>query len=175
MRKHSIALVIREPGGTRAGSASDPGAGRKDGGPPEVGERFALRWLLVRRPDDDEDLPGVWGLPAGTRGPGETDRELVRRIGQEKLALEVEPGGAVASGSAVRPGYRLDMHLWTAEIVGGDPRVDLADAPAGVTRYAAWRWDDPAALEEGARRGSLCCRLGVDLASGAREHRRSSP
>lgn len=175
MRKHSIALVIREPGGSRAGSASDPGAARNDGRPPEERDRFARRWLLVRRPDDDEDLPGVWGLPAGTRSPGETDLDLVRRIGREKLALHVEPGASVASGSAVRPGYRLDMSLWTAEIVEGEPRVGGGRTAASVTRYAAWRWDDPAALEEGARRGSLCCRLGIDLASGAPEQRQSSP
>src|SRR5690606_2237065 len=32
----------------------------------------ATQVLLVQRPDDDEDLPGVWGLPAATLRDGET-------------------------------------------------------------------------------------------------------
>ena len=31
--------------------------------------------LLVRRPDDDESLPGVWGLPAASLRAGESERE----------------------------------------------------------------------------------------------------
>jgi ADP-ribose pyrophosphatase YjhB (NUDIX family) len=162
MRKRSIALVIPEPAGTRTDPADHVGEEGRSG---NLREGAARRWLLVLRPEDDEDLPGVWGLPAGTQHPGETDRELVRRIGREKLALQVEPGVSIAAGSAVRPAYRLDMSLWTAEIVAGEPRVEGTDAPGATTRYAAWRWADPSALETGARQGSLCCRLGIDMAS----------
>ena len=28
---------------------------------------------VVRRPDDDESLPGVWGLPAASLGEGESE------------------------------------------------------------------------------------------------------
>ena len=153
--KRSIALVIRESEGVRRR------AGCGDGAP----------WLLVRRPDDDEDLPGVWGLPAGTLAPDELPEDLVRRIGREKLGVTIEPGAAVAKGTTVRATYDLEMDLWTATIVAGDPDVagepDVADpGPGGrvaITRYAEWKWGDPAALEDGARAGSLCCRLGLAL------------
>lgn len=153
--KRSIALVIRE---------SDPESRGVVGcGPGD-------RWLVVKRPDDDEDLPGVWGLPAGTRGQGETREDLIRRIGREKLGVALDPGASVAAGSTRRPAYRLDMDLWTATIIDGEPAVqcgtdDVAptDDAASTTHYVAWRWDDPSALEDGARRGSLCCRLGLEL------------
>ena len=149
--KRSIALVIRH-----GEDVSAPGCGA---GP---------RWLLVLRPDDDEDLPGVWGLAAGTLEAGETPEQLVRRIGREKLGLRVDPGAHVASGSAARSPYTLVMELWTATIVEGNPEVS-GPVPSGRTRYAAWKWDDPAALEEGARAGSLCCRLGLQAAGYAAE------
>ena len=47
--------------------------------------------LLVRRPDDDESLPGVWGLPAASLRPGESELDAVRRAGRDKLGLEVLP------------------------------------------------------------------------------------
>lgn len=149
--KRSIALVIREPG-----AADDGPLGC---GPPP-------RWLLVRRPDDDEDLPGVWGLPAGSLEPGETDLDLVHRIGREKLGLEVEPGVAIASGSVQRSAYRLVMELWTATGAEREPSVSGGDdeAAGGRTIYSDWKWDDPSALEAGAREGSLCCRLGLEAA-----------
>ena len=45
--------------------------------------------LLVRRPDDDDDLPGVWGLPAASLAEGESEEDAVRRAGREKLGVEV--------------------------------------------------------------------------------------
>lgn len=151
MTREAIALIIREPGPEGAHL-------------PACGPRS--RWLLVRRPDDDEDLPGVWGLPAGTRRSEETDADLVRRIGRDKLGVAVEPEVPVAGGSAERPAYRLEMRLWTATIVGGEPTVDVAASDASpVTRYTSWRWGDASDLGEGAARGSLCCRLGMEVAA----------
>lgn len=144
-RKRSIALVIREH--------DDDGR--------VTGCGATGRWLVVRRPDDDEDLPGVWGLPAGTSAPHESEEDLVRRIGREKLGVRLEPGARVASGSTERPGYTLEMDLWTARLGSGG--VDLGRGPETTTRYSDWKWDGPLALEDGARAGSLCCRLGLEL------------
>ena len=150
MIKRSVALVIREPDdGVLGVSGCGPGA----------------RWLLVQRPADDEDLPGIWGLPAGTLLAAETAEALVRRIGRDKLGVELDPGAVVAAGSAERATYRLDMDLWTATITAGAPDpAGSANERAAQTRYAACRWDHASALEDGARKGSLCCRLGVELA-----------
>ena len=148
--RRSIAVIVRETGDDADVVGCGPGP----------------LWLLVRRPEDDEDLPGVWGLPAGTAEPGETDLDLVRRIGVEKLGVELDPGARVAVGSVERADYTLEMELWTAAIVAGrpDPDTPRSGNASGRTRYADWRWEDPSALEPGARDGSLCCRLGLGVA-----------
>lgn len=126
----------------------------------------APRWLLVRRPDDDPDLPGVWGLPAGSHAEGEMDGALVRRIGLEKLGVETEDLGRLSEGHVDRRGYRLEMRLHAARIVAGEPRVP--QAVPGVTQYSEWDWKPPAELRRGADRGSLCCRLALGLAGDGR-------
>ncbi len=145
----AMALVIEDPGTA--------------GGAP--------RWLLVRRPDDDPDLPGVWGLPAGSHAEGEMDKALVRRIGREKLGVETEDLGCLSEGHLDRPGYRLEMRLHAARIVAGEPRVP--QAVPGVTQYSEWDWKPPAELRRGADRGSLCCRLALDLARDGRSRVRA--
>ncbi len=138
--KRSIAVLIEEP-------RVPPAA---------TGES---RWLLVRRPPDDEDLPDAWGLPAGSFRAGESEEALVRRIGREKLGVELRPARALLSGHALRPRCRLEMTLWAAQIERGTPEVP--QPAAGVTRYRDWGWRTPNALRPAAERGSLCCRLGL--------------
>ena len=145
--RHAIALIIEQPGRPGAPEAAD---GRP-------------RWLTVRRPDDDPDLPGVWGLPAGSHAEGETAEDLVRRIGREKLGVETVDLGPLSDGCVDRDGYRLSMRLRAARIQSGDPRVP--QPVPGVTQYSAWRWQASTALRDGAERGSLCCRLALDMAS----------
>src|SRR5215510_3004542 len=66
--------------------------------------------LSVRRPDDDDELPGVWGLPAGTLRPSETIKDLIGRIGRDKLGVELTPVRKVASGRQMR---RLYLWRWS--------------------------------------------------------------
>jgi 8-oxo-dGTP diphosphatase len=113
--------------------------------------------LLVQRPDDDADLPGVWGLPAASLGEGERWEDAARRAGREKLGVELTLHGVLQHGTLQRAGYTLDMRLHAAEIAAGEPHVpqDRVD----VTQYQAWRWGEPAALQPAAERGSLCSQL----------------
>ena len=104
--------------------------------------------LLVRRPDDDEDLPGAWGLPAATLADGESEEDAVRRAGRDKLGVEVRPLRAV--------GVEGFMTGWEAELVFGEPAVPQ---PGPHTQYAELRWGDPSELVHAARRGSLCSRV----------------
>ena len=53
--------------------------------------------LLVRRPEDDESLPGVWGLPAASLAGSESEEDAVRRAGREELGVEVVPVRPVGS------------------------------------------------------------------------------
>jgi 8-oxo-dGTP diphosphatase len=130
--KHSVAVVIR--------NAAQPD-----------------QVLTVLRPEDDADLPNVWGLPAGTLHPGETWEAAVRRVGLVKLGVQLKVGGEVQRGSTERRNYRLDMRLYEAEIEKGHPFVPQPDRE--YTQYSKWKWGIAADLEPAAQRGSLCSRL----------------
>ena len=121
------------------------------------------RWLVVERPPDDEDLPGVWGLPAGSFGEDETVDQLIGRIGRDKLGVELEAGARLNEGVAERPWGRLEMTLWSARIRSGTPEVP--QPVDDITQYVDTRWAYPIDLVPGAREGSLCCRLAVRWAA----------
>jgi 8-oxo-dGTP diphosphatase len=126
--KQSVSLVIEGPGGL----------------------------LLVRRPERDESLPGEWGLPAATLRPGEDEEDAVRRAGRDKLGVEVRPLRALGEVAAERPGYRILMRDWEAEIAAGQPAVPQSGEG---TQYEELRWGEPAELVPAARSGSLCARV----------------
>ena len=107
--------------------------------------------LLVKRPEDDESLPGVWGLPAASLRPGESEQDALRRAGREKLGVEVRPLRLLGEETG-----RIAMRDWVAEIVSGTPSVPQ---PGAGTQYEAWRWGAAAELEPAARAGSLCARV----------------
>lgn len=106
--------------------------------------------LMLRRPDDDDELPGVWGLPAGSLGAGETSADVVQRVGNQKLGVDLEAGQVLASGRQDRGSYILEMDLIAA---------GMTDTP---TR-GEWKWAEPDVLEPGRRSGSLCCGLALEL------------
>jgi 8-oxo-dGTP diphosphatase len=113
--------------------------------------------LLVRRPDDDDDLPGAWGLPAASLAEGESEEDAVRRAAREKLGVDVRPLRPVGGEGA--------MTDWQAEVVRGEPAVPQ-DGPN--TQYTELRRGDLRDLIPAARRGSLCSRVllrarGVDF------------
>jgi ADP-ribose pyrophosphatase YjhB (NUDIX family) len=135
--KRSVALVIRQPGSGR-------------------------RVLVVKRPPDDEDLPNVWGLPAGSLRVGESWSQAVERAAREKLGVEVEAGALLNEGRADRRGYVLHMRLYEAALLDGQPDVD--QPVRGTTRYVSWTWAEPEVLATAAEAGSLCSRLFLEVA-----------
>jgi ADP-ribose pyrophosphatase YjhB (NUDIX family) len=113
--------------------------------------------LAVKRPDEPgEELPGVWGLPATTLLDGEGGEDGVRRIGNDKLGVELTPLRTVASGERQRAGYVLRMTLHEA-LMDGEPSISRAGGPA--TQYTAFDWLRESAFSEAAEKGSLCCAL----------------
>jgi ADP-ribose pyrophosphatase YjhB (NUDIX family) len=112
--------------------------------------------LLVRRPDDDESLPGHWGLPAASLHEGESEVEALRRAGREKLGVELELLGPIGEDEAERGAHRIEMRDWAAAIAAGEPAVPQ---PGEGTQYVDWRWGDAAELAPAARAGSLCARV----------------
>lgn len=115
------------------------------------------RVLIVQRPPDDADLPDAWGLPAASLQEGEAWREAVMRAGREKLGVQLEVGAELQRGTLERAAYTLEMRLYEARIVAGEPVVPQAET--SVTQYQAWRWGKAVDLAPAATRGSLCCRL----------------
>jgi hypothetical protein len=55
------------------------------------------------------------------------------------------------------------MRLYAARISAGAPHVPQPNT--AVTQYRAWKWDTAAVLQPAAQRGSLCCRLFLDVKS----------
>jgi 8-oxo-dGTP diphosphatase len=110
--------------------------------------------LIVRRPDDDDSLPGLWGLPAVSLGENEPEREAVCRAGASKLGAEVRPLEVLGEAQAERADHRIVMRDWRVELVAGEPSVPQAGAG---TQYTALRWGTAADLVPAARVGSLCC------------------
>jgi ADP-ribose pyrophosphatase YjhB (NUDIX family) len=126
--KHSVSLVIEGPGGL----------------------------LLVRRPEEDESLPGEWGLPAATLRPGEREEDAVRRAGRDKLGVEVRLVRALGEESGERSAYRIHMRDWAVDIAAGEPVVPQ---PGEGTQYQSLRWGEVEELVPAARHGSLCARV----------------
>ena len=120
------------------------------------------RVLLVRRPDDDDDFPGAWGLPAATCIAPETLEDAARRIGQFKLGVDVQLGRVIGSGVQERDDYVIEMHLFEAWLDGMDPKLAVDSEDSGLTYYASWRWGKSSDLVESACMGSLCSRVLLD-------------
>ena len=119
--------------------------------------------LLVCRPTDDVEFPGMWGLPAASLLAGETYQKAARRVGAQKLGTEVRVGKSIGSGSQDRCCYSLKMRLYRAALLRDLPALPGTDRRPGITpemtMYVSWRWGAAWELEESARRGSLCSRL----------------
>ncbi|MDA1188937.1 MAG: NUDIX hydrolase [Chloroflexi bacterium] len=138
--KHSVALAVR-----------------RDGMPETL--------LVVRRPLDDAELPGVWGLPAASLRDGEVAENAVRRIGAEKLGTELRMGGRLAHGRQVREGYVLEMNLYEAWTESGEIMMPGHILKSATTLYIDWKWGSPDDVSDGASKGSLCSQLLLDVAS----------
>jgi ADP-ribose pyrophosphatase YjhB (NUDIX family) len=110
--------------------------------------------LSVRRSDADDELPGIWGLPAGTFRGRETAEDLISRIGRDKLGVELTPARKLAAGRQIRPTYLLEMDLWEASM-------------KGKPKHRNWRWATLGSLQAGADAGSLCCDLAIKSKSRA--------
>ena len=104
--------------------------------------------LAAYRPEDDDELPGIWGLPAGTCRGTEGPEDVIRRIGRDKLGVLLQPVRLLASGEQDRPDYKLEMQIWEASM-DGEPT------------HSKWKWARLESLAPGAAKGSLCCTLAL--------------
>jgi len=113
--------------------------------------------LAVQRPSDDEDLPNVWGLPAGSLKDKETFEQAVLRSGKEKLGVKLKIIKQINEGKLERDKIILHMKEYEVEIEDGKPSVP--QKVDGITQYQKLKWSTPDKLKEAAQKGSLCSRL----------------
>ncbi len=119
--------------------------------------------LLVRRPESDDEFPGMWGLPAASCREGEGVMEAAKRIAVQKLGTSVELGRTLGTGSQERESYVLKMNLLEAHL---ENSVDDITLPSGsdhvassVTMYTDFRWGLASELNDSVAGGSLCSQL----------------
>lgn len=115
------------------------------------------KFLIVQRPSDDDNLPNVWGLPAGSVRNDETFEECVIRSGREKLGVKLKPSKFIGRSNIERDNYILHMEEYGAVIVNGEPEVP--QPIEGMTQYQQWKWGESSDLKDAASKGSLCSQI----------------
>ena len=115
------------------------------------------KFLIVQRPSDDDNLPNVWGLPAGSVRNDETFEECVIRSGREKLGVKLKPSKFIGRNNIERDNYILHMEEYGAVIVNGEPEVP--QPIEGMTQYQQWKWGESSDLKDAASKGSLCSQI----------------
>jgi len=115
------------------------------------------RLLTVRRPDDDEDLPGVGGLAATSLKDDESVEAAARKLG-----ANVTLGAMLAEGSQESAAQHFSLSLYAATLDATSPELPESNGQIdGSTYYTDWQWDLRESLSQGAQMGSLCCQLAL--------------
>lgn len=104
-------------------------------------------FLSVKRPEDDEDRPGVWGLPSRTVREDESWEEAVEKAGREKLGLDVEIKELMSEGGQARDGYNVELRNYLVDL--DSEEIDL-DQDSEGTNYVKWSWRPPNAFRDDA-------------------------
>jgi ADP-ribose pyrophosphatase YjhB (NUDIX family) len=113
-------------------------------------------FLVVKRPDDDPDLRGAWGLSAVTMVSNELPEQAALRVCREKLNCEATPVRFLGLMYQERNSY--DIFLMDIEMeLTGDTQPDVHQAHTEHTAYVDQKWtNDPMDLMPSARHGSCC-------------------
>jgi hypothetical protein len=113
-------------------------------------------FLAVKRPLDNKDLGGEWGLPAAQGLAGELPGATAERICSEKLVCHGTATQLIGTMFQKRNSY--DILLSDIEVLllpGQAP--DVTKSIAKGTTYIEQKWtDDPQLLMPAARKGSCC-------------------
>ena len=117
------------------------------------------KYLIVKRPLDDESLPGYWGFPATSKkSPNEKWEETVKRVAKTKLGVEIKIVKILGEDTIDRKDYTLILRDYEVEITKGKPSVP--QNVKGVTQYIDLKWTNNASeLKKSAKKGSLCSRI----------------
>jgi len=92
--------------------------------------------LFALRSSNKKRFPLTWSLPSYFIGEGETYNETIKRIGKDKLGVDLEPLGLLNEGYGERDDFILFMHDYEAKITNGAPRINSDD-------YVKLSWEEP--------------------------------
>lgn len=116
-------------------------------------------FLIVRRPSDDPDLRGEWGLPAITLRPGELPEDGARRVCSEKLRCRGKPTKFLGTMFQRRNSYDLFLMDIEMELESGT-KPNTTASNTKTTKYVEQKWtSDPLTLMPAAQNGSCCASI----------------
>ena len=79
------------------------------------------RVLIAQRPEG-KHMAGWWEFPGGKVANGESDADALVRELREELGVESRAHGLITTMSHEYPDRIVDLVLWHASIVSGEPR-----------------------------------------------------
>lgn len=117
------------------------------------------KYLLVKRPLDDNSMSGYWGFPAASKeSPNDKWEETAKKVASTKLGVDVELGKLLGEDTIDRGKYILVLRDYEAAIVKGTPKVP--QKTKGITQYIEQKWSNKTEqLIKAAQDGSLCSRV----------------
>ena len=107
---------------------------------------FALRSKYI------DSNPSTWSLPSYFVNKGEKFEDTMKRIGKDKLGVELNPGRMITEGKKDRSDFILFMHDFEAEIISGTPSCVWE-------HYTELKWEDPKIQLKNMTKMGECCRL----------------
>ena len=116
-------------------------------------------FLVVRRPEEDSDLPDSWGFPAVTLHPGELPEQGAARVCREKLNCKATATRYLGIMFQKRNSY--DIFLMDIEMVLDEGETaDVTKANTTHTAYVGQKWTtDPMVMMPSAKTGSCCASI----------------
>ncbi len=108
--------------------------------------------LFALRSPQASSYPLVWSLPSYFVAENETRGETIRRIGKNKLGIELEIGELLNEGISDRGDFTLFMHDYSATMNEGQPRI-VSDF------YTDLKWAEAKSQLASMKVMGDCCRL----------------
>lgn len=117
------------------------------------------KYLVTKRPLDDESMPDYWGFPAASKKyPGEPWEEVAHRAAKIKLGVEIEIVKMLGEDEIDRGDYILKLRDYEVKVISG--KISVPQKNQEGTQYVELKWtSEPSELIKSAKDGSLCARI----------------